>query len=52
MPQLLYADDVILFAESEIDEVVGSFDDMYSRRMLKVNANTNKVLLLEKDREP
>ena len=48
MPCLLYADDLVLYGESEKDlrAIVGRFIEMCRRRGLKFNAGKSKVMLL------
>ena len=47
MPCLLYADDLVLYGESEKDlrAIVGRFIEMCRRRSLKFNAGKSKVML-------
>ena len=48
MPWLLYADDLVLFGVSEEDQraMVGRFVEICRRKVLKVNAGKNKVMVL------
>ena len=48
MPGLLYADDLVLYGESEEDlrMMVGQFAEVCRRRGLKVNAGKGKLILL------
>ena len=50
---LLYADDLVLFGESEEDlrAIVGRFIEMCRRRGLKVNTGKSKVILLGGEEE-
>ena len=45
---LLYADDLVLYGESEVDlrAIVGRFIEVCRRRDLKVNACNSKVMML------
>ena len=51
LPALLYADNSVLFGDSEKDlkAMTGGFDKMCRRRGLKVNAGKGKVLALGKE---
>ncbi len=46
----LYADDTVLLADSErkLQRIVHEFDRVCSRRTLKVNAGTSKVMVSER----
>lgn len=48
LPQLLYADDADVLAESEkeLDRMVSRSDKVYRRRVLKVNASRSMILCL------
>ena len=48
LPNLLYADDLVLFDESEEDlrTMVGCFVEVCRRRGVKVNAGKSKVIVL------
>ena len=48
LPDLLYADDLVLYGESEEDlrVIVGCFAEVCKRRGLIVNAGKNKVMVL------
>ena len=48
MPGLLYADDLVLYGDSEEDlrVMVGCFAEVCRRRDLKVNAGKSKVMVL------
>ena len=48
MPGLLYADDLVLYGESEEDlrAMVGRFAEGCRRRGLKVNAGKSRVMVL------
>ena len=47
LPDLLYADNLVLCGESEeeLKTIVGRFIEVYRRRSLKVNAGKSKVML-------
>ena len=49
---LLYAEDLVLYAESEEDmrAIVGRFIKVCSRRYLKVNAGKSKVMFLGREK--
>ena len=48
MPGLLYADDLVLYSESEenLIAMVGRFAEVCRRRGLRVNAGKRKVMVL------
>ena len=50
IPACLYADDAVLFAESEeeLQRMVSAFDKVCERRKLKVNAKKSKVMVFER----
>lgn len=50
VPTCLYADDTVLFAESEqkLERMVNEFDKVCDRRELKVNAGKSKVMVFER----
>ena len=49
LPYLLYADDTLLFSESEngLQEAVEVFDSVCNNRLLKVNASKSKIVCLK-----
>lgn len=51
LPQLLHANDAVFVAETEewLERIVGHFDDLFGRRIQKLNASKIKILASERD---